>query len=373
MEKVTVNSKKLWQALGLVANFVQKNTRDKNAFILIDAVKISFLNGVCEIEAITNFTKKAVITFETNDQEAAFCFVTEFKRLFQFLNPDILPEREINITANKNSQIEIEYGGKIRQSFKDCELFPSLNFQEIEKNEKIFLGFLKKDKKLITDFRKTPLKEILFSENLKIQGNDSPFAFHLISTPKQKIIKISKETDVFLIRYYYLIEAFSQIQEEEKKILSFLEKPKERPPIIEEEKPKKTKKQPKEQPKEQSKTPIQNSIEECKKALSEFQAKQKAIKAENIRKELLTNASPEEATKIQELSTTELLAKANPKPRIDVFSKEKIESLVLKNIQNRQKNIPKTQKNTISEDKIKQVVNELYNELDKIIDKLLKN
>jgi len=123
----------------------------------------------------------------------------------------------------------------------------------------------------------------------------------------------------------------------------------------------------------EAKTPIQNSIEECKKALSEFQAKQKTIKAEKIRKELLTNASPEEATKIQKLSTTELLAKANPKPRIDVFSKEKIESLVLKNIQNRQKNIPKTQKITISEDKIKQVVNELYKELDKRIDKLLKN
>lgn len=66
-------------------------------------------------------------------------------------------------------------------------------------------------------------------------------------------------------------------------------------------------------------------------------------------------------------------AKANPQPRIDVFSKEKIKSILLKNIQNRQKNIPKTQKINIQEDKIKQTVNELYNQLDKAIDKLLKN
>ncbi len=136
-----------------------------------------------------------------------------------------------------------------------------------------------------------------------------------------------------------------------------------------EEAPKKTSKKTKE-----TKEEVSVKIQECKKAISEFQSKQKEIKAEKIRKELLAkSSSTEEATKIKAMTTTELLAKANPQPRIDVFSKEKIKSILLKNIQNRQKNIPKTQKINIQEDKIKQTVNELYNQLDKAIDKLLKN
>ena len=115
-------------------------------------------------------------------------------------------------------------------------------------------------------------------------------------------------------------------------------------------------------------------IDKCKEMIAQFKARQRAEKVEQARKELIAKAeTPEKKEEIKQLPDNEVLAKANPKPRIDVFSKEKIKSLVLKNIENRQKNIPKTQKKTISEDKIKQVVNELYQELDKKIDKLLKN
>jgi hypothetical protein len=114
-------------------------------------------------------------------------------------------------------------------------------------------------------------------------------------------------------------------------------------------------------------------VEKCKETLAQYQAKKKAEKVEQAKKELLAKAeTPEKKEEIQNLSDSEILAKANPKPRIDVLSREELRKLAEKNIKTRLANLPQKEKKEIPEDKIKEIANTLYQELDKLIDKLLR-
>lgn len=127
-----------------------------------------------------------------------------------------------------------------------------------------------------------------------------------------------------------------------------------------------------EKPKAQNKAQnIDSSIAKCKQTLDQFNAKKRAEKAEQARKELLAKAeTPEQKEKINNLSDSEILAKANPKPRIDVLSKKELQRLVEKNLKTKLANLKKDKK--VLEEDIKKIANTLYEQLDKLTDKLLK-
>ncbi|MCU0436703.1 MAG: hypothetical protein MUC49_02240 [Raineya sp.] len=137
---------------------------------------------------------------------------------------------------------------------------------------------------------------------------------------------------------------------------------------------KESKPEPKEKPKAQKAKGTGNAlIDDCKDKIKVFQQEQKEKKAEIVRKELIAQAStPEKKQEIEEMTVSEVLQKANPKPRIDVLSKERIKALAKQNISNRLKKLAKKEQIEVSEEDLDEISEKTYNVLDEQIDRLFK-
>lgn len=140
---------------------------------------------------------------------------------------------------------------------------------------------------------------------------------------------------------------------------------------LKQQKPKEKKEKTPAEPK--PKKEIAPEIAQCRAVIERFNAKKRAEKAEEARKELLAKAeTPEKKEEIKNLSDSEVLAKLNPRPRIDVLTKKELKRLAEKNLKTKLANIPKKDKKDISEENIKEIVNTLYEQLDKLTDKFLR-
>lgn len=87
---------------------------------------------------------------------------------------------------------------------------------------------------------------------------------------------------------------------------------------------------------------MSTGIEKCKQIIAEFNAKKIAERGEN------------------------------KKPRIDVLSKQDLQRLVKQNFKIKLANLPKKDRKDISEENIKEIANTLYEQLDKLTDKILR-
>ena len=130
-----------------------------------------------------------------------------------------------------------------------------------------------------------------------------------------------------------------------------------------------------ETPKETPKTTDSSStgVEQCKTIIADFNAAKRAKEAQEVRQKMIQQAdSPEAIEEAKTLSDSQILASTKPKVRIDVFSREQLEKLAIKNISVRLANLPQKNKKEVPKDKILSLAVDVYKILDKKIDELLK-
>lgn len=90
-----------------------------------------------------------------------------------------------------------------------------------------------------------------------------------------------------------------------------------------------------EKPQETPKTTSSSStgVEQCKTIIADFNAAKRAKEADQVRQKMVKEAdTPKAVEEVKKLSDSQILATTKPKVRIDVLSKEKINSIVKQNL-----------------------------------------
>ncbi len=120
-------------------------------------------------------------------------------------------------------------------------------------------------------------------------------------------------------------------------------------------------------------TTSSTGVEQCKTIIADFNAAKRAKEAQEVRQKMVKEAdTPKAIEEVKKLSDSQILASTKPKVRIDVFSREQLEKLAIKNISVRLANLPQKDKKEIPKDKILSLAVDVYKILDKKIDELLK-
>lgn len=238
MKKVTLKSDVLWKALDLLKKYTSKN----GALPILDDT-FYFNVSVNQIELISNQLSHCGKVVFPAQSSTEFCGVLQFSRLYQFLDPDLLPPQPIVITLNdavietvypyEDSKDESKRGitrdkiveenraivdyqnGKTKSSWEDCLDYPQWVKKEEKKigvlEAKTFLKTLD-GLQIVTNFGKT---KVLYYDNT---------AYFITNTAYDKLLKLKQtETiEMFLAEYYlkftakiddYSIEYYLRIQD----------------------------------------------------------------------------------------------------------------------------------------------------------------